>query len=128
MFLGCVVLFEVGSVLCGAAPNMTALIIGRVIGGIGGSGVYAGGLTYISVTTNNHERPLYLSGIIVVWGIGSVIGPIIGGAFAASSATWRWVDTHMSFNFAFWSNNLLGFLYQSCCCGRARSSLLLLPT
>lgn len=76
--------------LCGAAPNMTALIVGRVIGGVGGSGVYAGGLTYISVTTNKHERPLYLAGIIVVWGVGSVLGPIIGGAFAASSATWRW--------------------------------------
>jgi MFS family permease len=90
MFVSCVVLFEVGSVLCGAAPNMTALIVGRVIGGVGGSGVYAGGLTYISVTTNSHERPLYLAGIAVVWGVGSVIGPIIGGAFAASSATWRW--------------------------------------
>lgn len=40
--------------------------------------------------TTPHERPLYLSGILVIWGIGSVVGPIIGGAFADSSATWRW--------------------------------------
>lgn len=90
MFLSSIVLFEVGSVLCGAAPNMTALIVGRVIAGIGGSGVYSGSLTYISVTTNNHERPLYLSGIVAMWGLGSVLGPIIGGAFASSKATWRW--------------------------------------
>lgn len=69
---------------------MTALIIGRVIGGIGGSGTYSGGITYISVITTDHERPLYLSGIIAMWGLGSVLGPIIGGAFAASAATWRW--------------------------------------
>lgn len=70
VFLLCVVLFEIGSVLCGAAPNMTALIIGRVIGGIGGSGTYCGGLMYISIITNEHERPLYLSGIIAMWGLG----------------------------------------------------------
>ena len=34
--------FEVGSALCGAAPNMNALIVGRVIAGIGGCGMYIG--------------------------------------------------------------------------------------
>jgi MFS family permease len=34
--------FEVGSALCGAAPNMNALIIGRVIAGLGGCGMYLG--------------------------------------------------------------------------------------
>lgn len=42
LFISSVVLFEVGSVLCGAAPSMNALIVGRVIAGIGGSGVYIG--------------------------------------------------------------------------------------
>jgi MFS family permease len=37
-----VVLFETGSALCGAAPNMNAMIIGRVIAGIGGAGMYLG--------------------------------------------------------------------------------------
>jgi MFS family permease len=36
------VLFQVGSALCGAAPTMNALIVGRVITGLGGSGVYMG--------------------------------------------------------------------------------------
>ena len=37
-----VLLFEIGSTVCGAAPSMNALIVGRVIAGIGGSGVYIG--------------------------------------------------------------------------------------
>ncbi|KAK4240607.1 major facilitator superfamily-domain-containing protein [Achaetomium macrosporum] len=89
-YLICVLGFEVGSVICGAAPNMDALIVGRLILGIFGSGVYSGSLTVVALTTSNRERPLYFSGIVGIWGIGSVIGPVIGGAFAQSSATWRW--------------------------------------
>ena len=89
-YLACVAGFEVGSAVCGAAPNMNALIVGRLILGIFGSGVYSGSLTVVALMTSNRERPLYFSGIIAIWGIGSVIGPVIGGAFAESSATWRW--------------------------------------
>nr|ART34992.1 putative Major Facilitator Superfamily transporter [Fusarium babinda] len=85
-----ILLFEAGSALCGAAPNIEALIIGRVIAGVGGSGMYSGTLTYVSVLSNQQEKPAYLAGSTVVWGIGSVLGPVVGGAFAASSATWRW--------------------------------------
>ncbi|RKL44843.1 hypothetical protein BFJ72_g3494 [Fusarium proliferatum] len=83
-------LFEAGSALCGAAPNIQALIIGRAIAGVGGSGMYSGTLTYVSVLTNEQEKPAYLAGSTVVWGIGSVLGPVVGGAFATRSATWRW--------------------------------------
>ncbi|KXH27269.1 major facilitator superfamily transporter [Colletotrichum simmondsii] len=83
-------LFEAGSALCGAAPNIEALIIGRVIAGVGGSGMYSGTLTYVSVLSNEQEKPAYLAGSTVIWGVGSVLGPVVGGAFAASSASWRW--------------------------------------
>ncbi|KAF9769820.1 Efflux pump dep3 [Fusarium sp. DS 682] len=83
-------LFEIGSAICGAAPNIETLIIGRVIAGIGGSGMYSGTLTYVSVLTSQQEKPAYLAGSTVVWGIGSVLGPVVGGAFATSCATWRW--------------------------------------
>ncbi|OQE00229.1 hypothetical protein PENVUL_c056G03775 [Penicillium vulpinum] len=69
---------------------MNALIVGRVIAGVGGCGVYVGGITFVALLTTDHELPLYLAGIYCVWGIGCVLGPIIGGAFAQSSATWRW--------------------------------------
>lgn len=72
-----ILLFEVGSAICGAAPNMVALIVGRVIAGIGGSGMYSGTLTYVSVLTSMEERPAYLSGSTVIWGVGSVLGPVV---------------------------------------------------
>ncbi|KAK7739640.1 hypothetical protein SLS53_005607 [Cytospora paraplurivora] len=90
LFLASVILFEVGSALCGAAPNMNAMIVGRVLTGVGGAATYCGGLTYITVLTTDHERPLYMAGIAVMYSVGSVIGPIVGGGFADSSATWRW--------------------------------------
>ncbi|KAH7319616.1 major facilitator superfamily domain-containing protein [Stachybotrys elegans] len=90
IFIGCFILFEVGSALCGAAPNMNAMIVGRVIAGVGGSGMYCGGIVYISVMTNIKERPLFVAGIAMMYNIGSVVGPVVGGAFAESSATWRW--------------------------------------
>lgn len=89
-FIAMVIGFEVGSVICGAAPNLDVLIFGRFVQGFFGCGVYAGGLTCVGMSTTTHERPLYFSGIVGMYGIGSVIGPIIGGGFAQSSATWRW--------------------------------------
>ncbi|KAK6066872.1 major facilitator superfamily transporter [Seiridium cupressi] len=90
LFLVSLILFEAGSAICGAAPNMVAIVVGRVIAGVGGAGVYVGGLTYISILTTPHERSLYLAILMSVWGFGNVLGPIIGGSFAVSSATWRW--------------------------------------
>ncbi|KAI4955792.1 Efflux pump dep3 [Alternaria rosae] len=84
-----ILLFEAGSALCGAAPNIEALIIGRVVAGVGGSGMYSGTLTYVSVLTDEREKPAYLAGSTVVWGVGSVLGPVgfyvnlpIGALFA----------------------------------------------
>ena len=56
----------------------------------GGCGCYTSSITFISRLTTTRERPLYLAGILVVWGIGAVVGPVVGGAFAQSSTTWRW--------------------------------------
>ena len=42
LIIGSLILFEGGSALCGAAPNMNALILGRVIAGLGGAGAYIG--------------------------------------------------------------------------------------
>ncbi|KAL8839355.1 MAG: hypothetical protein Q9176_004536 [Flavoplaca citrina] len=90
LYIGSVTLFMVGSAICGAAPNIDSFIVGRVIAGAGGNGMYLGVMTLLSVTTSNKERPVYLSLVGVVFGIGTVIGPVIGGAFAESAATWRW--------------------------------------
>ncbi|KAL7907494.1 major facilitator superfamily domain-containing protein [Trichoderma velutinum] len=84
------ILFNIGSALCGAAPTMKALIVGRVLAGMGGNGMYLGVITLLSVNTSDKERPGYLSFVGLIWGIGTVLGPVIGGAFAESKATWRW--------------------------------------
>jgi len=88
--IGSVVLFEAGSALCGAAPNPDALIVGRVIAGIGGAGMYIGALNYVSIFTQPHRRPIYNALIGLCWGVGAILGPVIGGAFSDSSAKWRW--------------------------------------
>ncbi|KAK4446595.1 efflux pump roqT [Podospora aff. communis PSN243] len=90
IYLGGLLMFEVGSAICGAAPNMNALIVGRVLAGIGGSGIYLGALNYFSFLTSPTERGLYIGLCGFHWGVGAVLGPVIGGAFAESSATWRW--------------------------------------
>jgi hypothetical protein len=51
-----VFIFAAGSALCGAAPNINALIIGRVIVGAGATGIYTGSLFLLSVNTTEQER------------------------------------------------------------------------
>ncbi|KAK2749204.1 hypothetical protein FQN57_006819 [Myotisia sp. PD_48] len=102
LFIINIVLFEVGSALCGAAPTMDAMIVGRAIAGVGGSGMYVGCITYIAALTTNKERPVYMGLLGMVWGIGTVLGPVVGGAFTESSATWRW---------AFYINLVIGAIF-----------------
>ncbi|KAG4418702.1 hypothetical protein IFR04_008147 [Cadophora malorum] len=90
LMIGSIVVFEVGSAICGAAPNMNAMIVGRVIAGMGGAGMYMGALTYVSVFTSFKEKPIYNALIGISWGTGCILGPVVGGAFSVSSATWRW--------------------------------------
>ena len=48
-------------------------------------------LTYFAAFTTVKQRPLYNAGIGLCWGIGAILGPVIGGAFSVNhSATWRW--------------------------------------
>ncbi|KAF2877954.1 major facilitator superfamily domain-containing protein [Massariosphaeria phaeospora] len=90
LYLFNVFLFEVGSAICGAAPNMEVMIAGRAICGVSGAGLYVGVMSLIAVTTTIAERPLYISGTGVTWGLGIVLGPVVGGAFSESAVGWRW--------------------------------------
>ncbi|KAL8886259.1 MAG: hypothetical protein Q9192_006515 [Flavoplaca navasiana] len=88
VYIASFVLFQASSALCGGAPNMTAEIIGRVFAGTGGNGMYLGLLTLISVNTTDKERPAWLSLSGLVWGMGTVLGPVVGGGFELYN--WRW--------------------------------------
>ena len=65
-------IFEAGSAVCGSAPNVNALIVGRTIAGLGGSGVYFGTVNIFSSLTTTAERPLYLSFVGAAWSLGTV--------------------------------------------------------
>ena len=80
-FLISIVIFEVGSAVCGAAPSSVALIIGRAIAGIGAAGIFSGGIMIIIPLVPLRKRPMFTAFFGLAFGISSVLGPLIGGAF-----------------------------------------------
>ncbi|EHK18369.1 uncharacterized protein TRIVIDRAFT_194160 [Trichoderma virens Gv29-8] len=90
LFIGSLVNFAAGSALCGAAPTMAALIVGRVWAGVGGAGMYLGTINLMAALTTPTERALLFAAEAFVYGAGCILGPIVGGLLADSAATWRW--------------------------------------
>jgi MFS transporter, DHA2 family, glioxin efflux transporter len=88
-FLLSILVFEVGSLVCGVAPNSTTLIIGRAIQGLGAAGIGTGAYTIIAFVAEPRKRPTFTGIIGVSYGIASALGPPIGGAFA-DKISWRW--------------------------------------
>ncbi|KAF2835490.1 MFS general substrate transporter [Patellaria atrata CBS 101060] len=89
VFLASIFIFEVGSTICGAAPSSIALIIGRAIAGLGSAGVFSGIVVIIMHSIPLRKRPIYMGFMGAVFGVASVAGPILGGAFT-DHVSWRW--------------------------------------
>lgn len=88
-FLVSLLVFEIGSLICGVAPNANALIAGRAIAGLGGAGMATGGFTIIAFSSEPTRRPLFTGLVASAYGLSAVAGPLIGGAFS-DKVSWRW--------------------------------------
>ncbi len=85
-----IALFLLGSVLCGLAWSMPALIAFRVVQGLGAGAVAPMSMTIVGDIYTVAERAKVQGYIASVWAVSSVVGPALGGVFAQLDA-WRWI-------------------------------------
>jgi len=90
LYLIGVVLFLVGSVLCGVATSMPFLIAARALQGIGAGAVQPLTFTLISEMYPLERRARVQGFISGAWGVSGLLGPLLGG-FITDHASWRWV-------------------------------------
>src|SRR5450631_539462 len=100
LFIGAIALFIIGSFIGGLAPDMTWLIGGRAVEGLGGGGLMILAQAIIADVVPARERGRYMGVMGGVFALSSVAGPLLGGWFTEGIG-WRW---------AFWMNVPLGIL------------------
>ncbi|KFH46634.1 putative HC-toxin efflux carrier-like protein [Hapsidospora chrysogenum ATCC 11550] len=100
-YMTCVLVLEVGSIICATAPSSPVLIFGRAISGCGAAGITAGAFALVGQLAPLRERPRLIAMFTALQALAYSSGPTISGAFTGSSVTWR---------FNFWINLPIGFV------------------
>ena len=95
-YLVAIGLFLVGSLLCGTAGSMYELAAYRAVQGLGGGGLMSLAITILGDLLSPRERARYQAYFLAVFGVSSVLGPIVGGFLAGADSIlgitgWRWI-------------------------------------
>jgi EmrB/QacA subfamily drug resistance transporter len=100
MMMTAIIIFTLGSVACGLAPNMVCLILGRALQGAGGGAIFPVAQSVIADIVAPRERGRYQTYTGIVWVSAGVSGPILGGFFAE----------YFHWSLIFWFNVPLGLV------------------
>jgi len=90
VYQAAIVIFAVGSILCGISQSMGQLVVSRGVQGIGGGGLLAVAFAIIGDVVAPRERGRYMGLITSIFTFSSVVGPLIGG-FIVDNTSWRWI-------------------------------------
>jgi len=90
IFQTAIVIFLVGSVLCGISQSMNELVLARGLQGVGAGGLMSLVLAIVGDIIPPRQRGKYMGYFMAVFGVSSVVGPLLGG-FLTDSLSWRWV-------------------------------------
>ena len=89
-FQAAIVIFLIGSALSGLSHSMLELIVFRAVQGLGGGGLMVGAQTIVGDVVSPRERGRYMGLFMAMFGVTTVIGPLIGGVFV-EYLSWRWI-------------------------------------
>jgi EmrB/QacA subfamily drug resistance transporter len=85
-----ILIFLAGSALCGLSHSMGQLIAFRAVQGLGGGGLIVSTTAAIGDIISPRDRPKYQGLFGAVWGLSTILGPLIGGFFV-EQVSWRWI-------------------------------------
>ncbi|GAA4038537.1 MDR family MFS transporter [Nonomuraea soli] len=90
LLVAAILLFVVGSVICGLAQDMPQMIAGRAVQGLGGGGVTAMAITIVGDMVRPRARARYQGYLGAEYAVATIVGPFLGG-YLTDAFSWRWV-------------------------------------